>query len=153
MKILDSLIDIADYQREHAEQRRAQLIARIERLRQSKQTVNEDLERLQEKYQLVAQSQQAVLAPIQLLALRQLWIETYERQQLLESLDEQLASMEKQRLELNKEVKAAWAKQQSLERAQELAIQRDQAEALRISYLIADDVFTQGRPSFIGAHI
>lgn len=153
MKILDSLIDIADYQREHAEQQRAQLIARIERLRQSKQTVNEDLERLQEKYQLVAQSQQMALAPIQLLALRQLWIETYERQQLLESLDEQLASMEKQRLELNKEVKAAWAKQQSLERAQELAVQRDQAEALRISYLIADDVFAQGRPSFIGAHI
>lgn len=153
MKIINSLIDIADYKREHAEQRRAQLIARMDRLRQSKQTVMDDLERLQNKYQLTVQAEEALLAPVQLLALRQLWIETYDRQQLLESLDEQLASMEQQRVALNKEIKAAWAKQQSLERAKEIAVQRNQAEVLRKSYLLADDVFAQSRPSFVGARL
>lgn len=151
MKIINSLIDIADYKREHAEQRRAQLVARMNRLRQSKQTVIDDLSRLQGQYQLTMQAEEARLAPIELLALRQLWIETYERQQLLQSLDEQLSSMEQQRLDINTEIKAAWAKQQSLECAKELTQQRQKAEFLRLGYLQADDMFAQSRPTFLGA--
>lgn len=153
MKIINSLIDIADYKREHAEQRRAQLITRMERLRQSKQTVVEDLTRLQSQYKLTVEAEEIPLAPIELLALRQLWIETYERQQLLDSLDEQLASMEQQRLSLNNEIKAAWAKQQSLERAKEISQQRQQNEFVRQGYLVADDLFTQARPTLLGVNL
>lgn len=152
MKILDSLIKVAEYRREEAEHRRAMLMARMERLRQSKQLVNEDLKRLQEKYQ-ATQTEQSALAPVQLITLRQLWIEAQERQQLMKSLDEQLESMEKDRQAINKELKAAWAKEQSLQRARELALERKHAEALRVSYLVADDNWSQTRPVFSGVRL
>lgn len=143
MKALSLLLRIANFRLEQLEQQRIRLVARIRRLNQSRDSVLADLQGLQKQH-LDATSQSGnVLHPTLLVAMRQIWIEAQERQTLIESMEEQLASLTRNKRDLDQRIEQAWRRRQALDRAIDLQAHRQHLERMRKEFQTADDLWEQ----------
>lgn len=147
MKVLDSLIRVAKFRLEQAEQKRSFLISRISRLRQSKQIVEADLRDLQQRYAQSMQDDGGALAAHRIIGMRQIWVETQERQKLTVSMDEQLKALLTEKDALDTIISHTWGRKKSLERALEIEALLWRDQMVRNDLILADESWSQMQAS------
>lgn len=146
MSILDSLIRVQSFRLETLEQQRAVLQQRMAQLYQSHQRIKDELQRLQTQYAGSASTAAAIL-PAQLLALRQIWLDAQQRQQLCTTLEQQIDEHKQRKIALDQAIERVFARQKALESARDQRQSIEQEQRSRANYWMADELWTLQRHS------